>query len=417
MVETNVKWIGKIPDNWEINKIGQLFNLRNEKVSDKDYSPLSVSKGGIVPQMESVAKSDASDDRKLVLTGDFAINSRSDRKQSCGVSDYDGSVSLINMVLYQKKDNILYRNYLNYLLKNHGFAEEFYRWGHGIVADLWTTKWQEMKNIILPFPSYENQVLLTNYLDKKIDSIDKLINNETEQLEQLREYKQTIITEVMTRGVGNKHGYVVSGVDWIGEIPSNWTISRLKYVANVKDGLVDPTNPVYAEYPHIGPGNIEKFTGRLLDYKLVKDEGLISGKYLFDENDIIYGKINPQLGKVTYPRFKGLCSADSYALSVDTKKIEIEFLLYWFLTKKFINRTILESMRMGMPKINREDLMKLEVVLPSLEEQKEVINKIKRKNDIIDKSISIKEKKIELLEEYKKSLIYEYVTGKKEVVA
>ena len=86
MKDSGIEWIGEMPDTWRLNKIGQLFNLRNKKVSDKLYAPLSVSRSGVVTQMESVAKSDASDDRKLVLAGDFAINSRSDRKQSCGVS-------------------------------------------------------------------------------------------------------------------------------------------------------------------------------------------------------------------------------------------------------------------------------------------------------------------------------------------
>ena len=124
MKYSGIEWIGSIPNNWKLNKIGSLFNFRNEKVSDKDFQPLSVSKGGVVLQMENVAKSNASDERKLVLNGDFAINSRSDRKQSCGLSKYDGSVSLINIVLYQKNKHVIFNNYINYLLKNYGFAEE-----------------------------------------------------------------------------------------------------------------------------------------------------------------------------------------------------------------------------------------------------------------------------------------------------
>ena len=150
MKDSGVEWIGAVPSSWQTLTIGSLFKVRNEKVNDVDYPPLSVSKGGIVPQMENVAKSDASDNRKMVLANDFVINSRSDRKQSCGVSPLNGSVSLINIVLYPAKDAPIIPAYLNYLMKNHGFAEEYYRWGHGIVADLWTTRWQEMKSILLP---------------------------------------------------------------------------------------------------------------------------------------------------------------------------------------------------------------------------------------------------------------------------
>ena len=103
MKDSGVAWIGRIPATWRTLTIGSLFKVRNEKVNDTDYLPLSVTKGGIVPQMENVAKSDATDNRKKVLSGDFVINSRSDRKQSCGVSLIDGSVSLINTVLYPAK--------------------------------------------------------------------------------------------------------------------------------------------------------------------------------------------------------------------------------------------------------------------------------------------------------------------------
>jgi len=157
MRESGVEWIGSVPATWQTLTIGSLFKVRNEKVNDTDYPPLSVSKGGIVPQMENVAKSDANDNRKMVLVDDFVINSRSDRKQSCGVSPLDGSVSLINTVLYTAKGAPVVPAYLNYLMKNHGFAEEFYRWGHGIVADLWTTRWLEMKSILLPIPTVEEQ--------------------------------------------------------------------------------------------------------------------------------------------------------------------------------------------------------------------------------------------------------------------
>ena len=127
--DSGVAWIGVIPENWQLLSVGALFKVRNEKVNDTDYPPLSVTKGGIVPQMESVAKSDATDNRKMVLKNDFVINSRSDRKQSCGVSPLDGSVSLINTVLYPVPNAPVLPDYLDYLLKNHGFAEEFYRWG------------------------------------------------------------------------------------------------------------------------------------------------------------------------------------------------------------------------------------------------------------------------------------------------
>lgn len=198
MKDSGVEWIGKIPDDWKLIKIGSLFACRNEKVSDSEFSPLSVSRGGIVPQMENVAKSDAGDNRKLVLKNDFVINSRSDRKQSCGVSPLDGSVSLINTVLYPIAANVIIPEYVNIVMKNYGFAEEFYRWGHGIVADLWTTRWQEMKSIVLPIPSIEVQCELVKILSKRIDTISALVALKQSKIEKLQEYKKSLIYEYVT---------------------------------------------------------------------------------------------------------------------------------------------------------------------------------------------------------------------------
>ncbi len=198
MIDSGVEWIGKIPSTWDTSRIGAEYKVRNEKVSDKNYMPLSVTKltEGIVPQMDQVAKSDAHDDRKLVLKGDFVINSRSDRKMSCGVSNYDGSVSLINIVL--EPVGKISTNYTHYLLKNYAFAEEFYKWGHGIVADLWTTNSSDLKRITIPVPSGAEQHKIVETLDRKISQIDKLIANQEKQIEKLKDYKKSIIYEYVT---------------------------------------------------------------------------------------------------------------------------------------------------------------------------------------------------------------------------
>lgn len=198
MKDSGVEWIGNIASNFQVYKIGSLFACRNEKVSDTEYPPLSVSKGGIVPQIGTVAKSDAIDNRKKVLVSDFVINSRSDRKQSCGLSKLNGSVSLINIVLKILRWDILSSDYTHYLLKNYCFAEEFYRWGHGIVADLWTTSWEEMKNISIPVPSIFEQQQIADYLDNKCEQIDKLISIKQAKIEKLNEYKKSLIYEYVT---------------------------------------------------------------------------------------------------------------------------------------------------------------------------------------------------------------------------
>lgn len=139
-------WYDSIPVNWVSTKMRKVFSERKEKVSDKDYPPLSVGKMGVVPQLDTAVKTDNGDNRKLIRKGDFAINSRSDRKGSGGMSNYDGSASLIITVL--KPHHELNVNFYHYLLRSHYFSEEFYRNGKGLVSDLWTTKWEEMRNIV-----------------------------------------------------------------------------------------------------------------------------------------------------------------------------------------------------------------------------------------------------------------------------
>lgn len=171
--DSGVKWIGEIPSHWEVKKLRTCFHERREKVSDKEFAPLSVSKLGITPQLETAVKTDNGDNRKKVAKGDFVVNSRSDRKGSCGFSDYDGSVSLINIVLTPRKINKLF---YHYLFRSNNYIEEFYNQGRGIVADLWTTRYSEMRNIYIPVPPLHEQQAIVDYLKDKTLKIEQYVS-------------------------------------------------------------------------------------------------------------------------------------------------------------------------------------------------------------------------------------------------
>lgn len=193
MKDSGIPWVGKTPEYWKVGRIGGLYELRNQKVSDKDFMPLSVTMKGILPQLETAAKTNDGDNRKLVRVGDFAINSRSDRRGSCGISDYDGSVSLINTIL--KPRNRMNAKYYNWLFHTPMFADEFYKWGHGIVDDLWTTNWSEMKRISIPLPPLDEQQEIADYLDNKCAEIEQIIADKKSQIETLDGYKKSLIYE------------------------------------------------------------------------------------------------------------------------------------------------------------------------------------------------------------------------------
>ena len=242
--DSGVAWLGKIPEHWELKRLGTRFEERKSKVSDKDFPPLSVTKQGILPQLDSAAKTNDGDNRKLVRKGDFVINSRSDRKGSSGIANIDGSVSLINIVMRPRGID---PSFCNYLLKSTSFVEENYRIGHGIVADLWTTRFDEMKNIKVAFPSHEEQTAIAQFLDDKTAKIDQAVAQKERLIALLKERKQILIQQAVTQGLDPNVQMKDSGVDWIGEIPEHWEVKPLKYIGNSIIGLTYSPNDLCEE--------------------------------------------------------------------------------------------------------------------------------------------------------------------------
>ena len=409
MIDSGIEWIGEIPQEWEINKIGSIYDERSTKVSDRDFPPLSVTKNGIVPQLETAAKTDNGENRKLIKKNDFVINSRSDRRGSCGISEYEGSCSLINTVLMPRKN--MCNSYYSYVFRSELFADEFYRWGTGIVDDLWSTKWSNMKNIYIPSPSIETQHRIADYLDDKCVKIDRYIEQQKQVIEKLKAYKQSVITEAVTKGLDPTVPMKDSGVEWIGEIPEGWEVRKFGRCVSIRSNLVSPEK--YYDYPQVSPDSIEKDTGKIVSYKTVKESGVISWNHYFKKNQIIYSKIRPLLNKVTIAPFDGLCSADMYPIETNN---DSRFILYTILSIPFSSQVgLVTANRVKMPKINQSELSNIQIVLPPHDEQKTIANYLDKKCFSIDSSIEKKQTLIEKLTEYKKSLIYEVVTGKKEV--
>lgn len=423
MKDSGIEWIGEIPEDWELIKIGSIFRCRNEKVNDTDYPPLSVTRNGIVPQMENVAKTDANDNRKMVKFNDFVINSRSDRKQSCGVSDLDGSVSLINTVLYTENTDVILPEYTNLLLKNYGFAEEFYRWGHGIVADLWTTRWQEMKSIVLPLPNTQQQEEIVRFVQKKVCGIDNLIAHEQATIDELKAYKQSVITEAVTKGLDKSVSMEDSGVEWIGKIPESWSISKIKMLADEtqENAFIDGD---WIESPYIQDEGIRYLTTGNVGDGIFKRQGSgfiseetfvkLQCKYVYP-NDLIFSRLNEEYGRsciLPYDYDKYIIAVDNVILRTNENK---KYICYVTQCSNYHKAVFFYARGTAMKRISRTNLGNVAIPLPSIAEQQQIADYLDKKCADIDSLISIKQQKIEELKEYKKSFIYEYVTGKKEV--
>jgi type I restriction enzyme, S subunit len=402
MKDSGIPWIGEIPSDWAVSRIERHFSERSVKVSDKNYPPLSVTKQGILPQLDSAAKTNAHDDRKLVCIGDFVINSRSDRKQSCGLSSFEGSVSLINTVIINKD---YHKNYLRYLFDNYGFAEEYYRWGTGIVDDLWSTNYSRMKKIPIPVPPQNTQVLIGTYLDQKVSLIDNIIEKIKQSIEEYKKLKQSIITEAVTKGLNPDVKMKDSGIEWIGMIPEHWEVKK---ISNLLSQQIEK-NTTSDNY--IGLENIESWSGRYLEKNEKTTDGGETLSYSLD--CILFGKLRPYLAKVYLPSVNGCCSSEFSVLNVveGYKK----YLYYFLISVKFIDFVNSTTYGVKMPRANWLMISKTKIATPSFSEQVEIANILDVEIGRIDNVLNSKEVIISELESYKKSLIYEVVTGKKEI--
>ena len=393
MKDSGAEWIKEIPANWELSKIGALYTQRNEKVSDKDYPPLSVTMKGILPQLATAAKTDDGDNRKLVRIGDFAINSRSDRRGSCGISPYDGSVSLINTILAPRKK--MHPGYYNWLFHTTLFADEFYKWGHGIVDDLWTTRWQEMKRILVPVPPYETQSAIASYLDAQCAKIDEIIAQAKASIEDYKQWKASIIYEAVTKGLNPNVEMKDSGIEWIGRMPAHWTAPALKHLCTMQAGknLISEQISTSGEYPVYG-GNGQR--GYYSDYNA-------------NGNFLLVGRQGALCGNVHY--VSGKFWATEHAVVTTPSKITNIRYLYYLLIAMDLNQYASNSA--AQPGLSVGNILTVKTLLPPIGEQVRISEFLDNGCPKIDEVITEKQSLIDDLESYKKSLIYEVVTGKR----
>ena len=402
MRDSGVEWIGEVPEGWEVNLIGTFYSQRSEKVSDRDYAPLSVTMKGVLPQLATVAKTDDGDNRKLVKKGDFAINSRSDRRGSCGISEYDGSVSLINTILMPRGE--MDPRYYNWLFHTEAFADEFYKWGHGIVDDLWTTRWSEMKRIQIVAPPLPEQRAIADYLDGKCAAIDVAVDELKRGIEDCKAWKKAIIFEAVTGKASvsaAKNAKVAkrqmrdSGIPWIGEIPEGWEVMKGKYLFSARSGdairieiLADN-----GTYPVYGGGEVIGF----------------ADNWNCDAKTVLIGRVGARCGCVTLLRNRAWATDNALMISTNKCVRYITYLLIGANLNQFNSSN-------AQPLITAGKIKNLPFpFVCDLREQQAIADYLDEKCAAIDALVAEKEKLIVDLEAYKKSLIFELVTGKREV--
>jgi type I restriction enzyme S subunit len=420
--ESGVEWLGEIPEHWDLTRLGTRFKERKTKVSDKDFPPLSVTKNGTVPQLANAAKSNDGDNRKLVKKGDFAINSRSDRKGSSGIAYQDGSVSLIYIVMEPLN---IHPIYCNYLLKSYNFIEEFYRMGHGIVADLWTTRYDEMKAIMVGIPPLPEQTKIAHFLDDKTTKIEDAIAIKEQQISLLKERKQILIHRAVTRGLDVSVTLKDSSVEWIGEIPEHWNCVKFKFIIRTKARLgwkglkaaeyVDKSNYGFLSTPNIKTRDIDFDSA----YFITKRRYYESPEIMLQKGDVLLVKDGSTLGISNIVRdlpFKCTVNSSIAVLRVmDGVNLLPEYLNY-FLKSETCQRIIDKKKDgMGVPHLFQSDINNFSIPVFSIEEQSQISEYIEKSSIKLDEAIGLKQQEIAKLKEYKSSLINGVVTGKVKV--
>lgn len=414
MRDSGIPWIGEVPEGWGVHPLYSYFMERKNKNSmlqEQNLLSLSYGKiirkdintnGGLLPANFTTYNIVQPND-VVIRPTDLQNDKRSLRT---GLVTEKGIITSAYISLQPITD--IYVKYFHYLLHSYDVNKVFYNMGNGVRQGL---NYSEFSKLMLLCPEKEEQQRIADYLDSKCSEIDALIDNLKTRIEKAKEYKKAVITEAVTKGLDKDAKMKDSGVEWIGEIPEGWKVVRFKHIASIKSNLVQPDK--YMKYPQIAPDNIEKDTGRLLSHQTVEESGVISGNHLFYRGQILYSKIRPNLNKLTVAPFDGLCSADMYPIE---SKLPTLFMVYSMLSTYFVSQvSLIIQDRVKMPKINQEELGEIKVAVPSQQEMLTIADYLDSKCSEIDALLQNYEYQIATLEEYKKSLIYEYVTGKKEV--
>ena len=251
----------------------------------------------------------------------------------------------------------------------------------------------KIKNICVPGASRAEQQRIVAILDEAFAEIITAKDNAEKNLQNARALFESYLNKVFT------------------EQKEGWVEKRLGDVCAITSVLVDPRKDVFMDLTHVGAANIESRNGTFVELKTAREEGLISGKFLFDETTVLYSKIRPYLMKVARPDFKGLCSADMYPLAPAPDGITRDFLFHLLLSKPFTDYAVLGSARAGMPKVNREHLFGFRAWLPSLDVQRDFSSRLDVLHDETQRLESIYQQKLAALDELKKSLLHQAFSG------
>ena len=417
--ESGSKWLGEIPALWSAAPAKSLFALRSEKSNREDEHLTPSQKYGVLPQShymkitgnKVVLNLVGSDSMKHVEPDDFVIHLRS-FQGGIEHSPVRGKVSNAYTVLIP--NGSVYPQFFRWALKSDGYIQEL-RTTTDQLRDGQSIKFPNFGMVRIPSVPLAEQKQIADFLDRETEQIDNLIAEQQGLVENLTERRKAGISHAVTKGLNPNVDLKDSGSEWASRIPKHWSVKKFSRVIDINGGQVDPTAEPFADMLMIAPNHIEKFTGRLLLRESAAEQGAESGKYIATAGQVIYSKIRPNLCKATIAPTDCLCSADMYSMSGRSGAISNQFLLYFMLSKSFTDFATDSSMRVAMPKINRESLAPFRIWLPPVKEQHEIVAYLDEQARLVDALITEAKSLIDLLKERRSALISAAVTGKIDV--
>lgn len=423
MKDSGVDWIGSVPSSWGIIRGKTVFHIRTEKGNTEEVLLAATQKNGMYPQhllegVVQVAEGTDLQQFKTVHVDDYVISLRS-FQGGFEMSDYEGVCSPAYQVFFNIKP--IDKRYFKRLFKSQGFIDKMNSLTVGIREGK-NIQYSDFANSFIPYPALSEQQRIADFLDRKCADIDNVLEKTKASIEEYRKLKQSVITEAVTKGVRGERPMKDSGIEWIGEIPDSSRIWRLKHL--LAEPLLYGASESGIPYEENLPRYI-RITDITMDGRL-KDTGKLSltkesaKGYLVNEGDILFARSGATVGKAfIFHKDYGECAFAGYLIKAafDKNRVLPQFIFYYTQSSLYEEWKKQIFVQATIQNIGADRYSELPVVLSSLEEQQEIASYLDQKCSEIDSLIESKERFIKELEAYRKSLIYEYVTGKKEVFA
>lgn len=421
MKDSGVEWIGQIPEGWKIQRLKTVCTVRGEK-NKPDAEVLSVYRElGVVKKSERTDNhnitSDDTSNYKYVLPNDLVVNKMKAWQGSMGVSKYEGIVSPAYYVFRITSDKV-YPFYLHYLLRDASYLPEYRRLSGGIRPGQWDLSVDSFQNIPILIPKKEEQRRIASYLDHKCSQIDAIIARQQEVIEKLKAYKLSVISEAITKGLDPNAPMKDSGVEWIGKIPEHWEFRKIKKCCDIVDcknrtpEMIPDGDYVVVRTTCIKDG-IFSYDGSYRTDKKNFEEWTVKGQPRY--GDIFFTREAPMGEACLVPDDDNLCMGQRVMFFRPIHGEDPRFILYSIYGP--LAREYIESKNKGstVGHLKLGQVASLPLLYCAPEEQKKIANYLDEKCKAINELISCKQEVVGKLQQYKKSLIYEIVTGKKEV--